>query len=312
MSRDLIMDESKEIFKLDREIITFKIDSSSINKLSSLHNSQQYQALSEEDIRITNITSEFLAFRAKTTKKENYSVHPIYCIIPPKSIQTINIILYYKAGLKIDSKGHKFKFEAFVIPESQKNDEVKELFNDYIKKGIEVRGNIQKRNVKFIDDTEDDQRESNILKSGKNIMANSSASIFSNINNYTVAEDTKNQNLLMDKIKQKEEDNINIKLSPIIQDKNEGEFGAGYNNIVKFENLKKEYNQLKEQFDNLKMNEELCKKRLYNEKNKNSKSKDSKIKFNYTVPEDKEKKLSRNFILGLFLFSTLIGFYLVK
>lgn len=312
MSHDLIMDESKEIFKLDREIITFKIDSSSINKLSSLHNSQQYQALSEEDIRITNITSEFLAFRTKTTKKENYSVHPIYCIIPPKSIQTINIILYYKAGLKIDSKGHKFKFEAFVIPESQKNDEVKELFNDYIKKGIEVRGNIQKRNVKFIDDTEDDQRDSNILKSSKNIMANSSASIFSNIHNYTVAEDTKNQNLLMDKIKQKEEDNINIKLSQIIQDKNEGEFDAGYNNIVKFENLKKEYNQLKEQFDNLKMNEELCKKRLYNEKNKNSKSKDSKIKFNYKVPEDKEKKLSKNFIIGLFLFSTLIGFYLVK
>jgi hypothetical protein len=312
MSRDLIMDESKEIFKLDREIITFKIDSSSINKLSSLHNSQQYQALSEEDIRITNITSEFLAFRTKTTKKENYSVHPIYCIIPPKSIQTINIILYYKAGLKIDSKGHKFKFEAFVIPESQKNDEVKELFNDYIKKGIEVRGNIQKRNVKFIDDTEEDQRDSNILKSGKNIMENSSTSIFSNINNYTVAEDTKNQNLLMDKIKQKEEDNINIKLSRIIQDKKEGEFGAGYNNIVKFEDLKKEYNQLKEQFDNLKMNEELCKKRLYNEKNKNSKSKDSKIKFNYKISENKEKKLSRNFIIGLFLFSTLIGFYLVK
>jgi hypothetical protein len=306
------MDESKEIIKLDREIITFKIDSSSINKLSSLHNSQQYQALSEEDIRITNITSEFLAFRTKTTKKENYSVHPIYCIIPPKSIQTINIILYYKAGLKIDSKGHKFKFEAFVIPESQKNDEVKELFNDYIKKGIEVRGNIQKRNVKFIDDTEEDQRDSNILKSSKNIMANSSASIFSNINNFTVAEDTKNQNLLMDKIKQKEEDNTNITLSQIIQDKNEGEFGAGYNNIVKFENLKKEYNQLKEQFDNLKMNEELCKNRLYNEKNKNSKSKDSKIKFNYKIPEDKDKRLSRNFIIGLFLFSTLIGFYLVK
>ena len=83
----------------------------------------------------------------------------------------------------------------------------------------------------------------------------------------------------MDKIKEKEEDNKNNILSDIIQDKKEGQFDVGYNNILKFENLKKEYNQLKEQYDNLKMNEELYKKRIYNEKNKNNNTKVSNIKF---------------------------------
>ena len=192
MSHELVMDESKQIFKLDKETITFKIDSSNISKLSSMKNSHQFQALSEEDIHITNITSEFIALRTKTTKKENYSVHPIYCVIPPNSTQSLNIILYYKAGVKLDSKGHKFRFEGFIIPESQKNNEVKELFNDYIQKGIKVIGNKQKRYVKFIEGNEEEsQQDTNLLKSSNNFLLNSNASIYSNINNYTMAEDKK-------------------------------------------------------------------------------------------------------------------------
>ena len=113
----------------------------------------------------------------------------------------------------------------------------------------------------------------------------------------------------MDKIKEKVEDNKN-KLSDFIRDEKEEEFDIGYNNIAKFENLKKEYNQLKEQYVNLKMNEELFKKRINNEKNKNNNTKISNIKFNYKVPEDKGKKISMNLIIGLFLFSSLTSPYL--
>ena len=51
-------------------------------------------------------------------------------------------------------------------------------------------------------------------------------------------------------------------------------------------------------------------KKEYNQKNKNNNTKVSNI--NYKVPEDKEKKISMNLIIGLFLFSSIIGFYLAK
>ena len=311
MSHELMMDESKEIFSLDKEILLFKIDQLSLNKLSSQlssNNNNHIQALSEQDINITNLTSEYIAFRTKTTKKGNYSVNPIYCIIPPNSTQSLNIIFYDKPGVKLNSKGHKFKFEGFIIPESQKNQELKDLFNEYIRKGIKVKGNVQKRIVQFSDKNED----SNILRSTNNNLTNSNLSSFNSY--YSIADNIKDNikdnTLLMEKIKEKEESN-NIKFSDIILDKKNENYETEKNR-GKFENLKREYNQLKEQIDNLKINQELLNKRIYNEKNKKNNLNGSSIKFNYKVPEDKEKNVSMNLLIGLFLLSSLIGFYLIK
>ena len=298
MSKDLIMDVSKEIFTLNKEILTFKINQSNLSRLSShssIH-SGNLQPLSEEDISITNLTSEYLAFRTKTTKKENYAVNPTYCLIPPNGNQVLNFVFYNKSAEKLDPKGHKFRFEGFIIPESQKNEEVKNLFQEYIKSGKKVVGNCLKRYVHF----EENDEDSNILRGSNNSIGTN------NLSNYTIAEEQKNS-LLMDKIKEKDE---NVRISDIIEEKSGGRFGIE-NNREKLENLKREYNQLKEQVENLKRNEELLNKRIYNEKNKKNVHHGSD-KFKFKVPEIKEEKLSRNKIIGIFLFSVLIGFYLVK
>ena len=299
MSRNLIMDESKEIFTLNKEILSFKINQSNLSKLSShssIH-SGNLHSISEEDILVTNLTSEYLAFRTKTTRKENYAVNPTYCVIPPNSTQNLNLVLYNRTGEKLDPKSHKFKFEGFIIPESQKDEDIKNLFKDYIKNGKKVIGNSQKRGVQFL---EENDEGSNILRGSNNSLGNS------NLSNYTVAEEKKNS-LLMDKIQEKDE---NVRLSDIIEEKTGGRFGME-NNMERLEYLKKEYNQLKEQVENLKRNEELLNKKIYIEKNKKNVHHGSD-KFKFKVPEIKEEKLSRNKRMGIFLFSVLIGFYLVK
>ena len=297
MSQDLIMDVSKEIFKLNKDILLFKIDPLNLNKLSSYsskHFSDHIKPLSEEEIIITNLTSEYLAFRVKTTKKENYAVNPTYCIISPNENKVISFLFYNKLGGKLDSKGHKFKFEGFIIPESRKNEDIKELFYDYIKKGNKVVGNSQKRYVRF---SEGNNEENNSL-------LNSNRSILSN---YTIAENKKNT-LLNDIIKEKEDENI--KLSDDIENRRDGGLIMEQNK-EKFESLKKEYNNLKDQVDNLKRNEELLNKRINSEKNQKKPTQGS-IKFNYKVPQSKEQKLSVNLLIGLFLVASLIGFYLTK
>ena len=291
------MDVSKEIFTLNKEILLFKINPSTQSKLSSLSSvhSTDLKPLSEESIIVTNITSEYIAFRAKTTKKDNYTVNPTYCIIPPNESQVLNIILYNKSGGKLDYKGHKFKFEGFIIPESIKDEEVKNIFKDYIQQGIKVVGNSQKRYVQFSEENKD----------VNNLLAKSTGSFMSN---YTVAQDKKINTLLKEKLQANEEDNI--RLSDIVEGKNNLAYGMDNNKKI-FEKLKNEYNMLKDQFDNLKRNEELLNKRIINEKNIKNSSQGSN-KFNYKIPMPKEEKISMNKLIGIFIISIFIGFYLIK
>ena len=300
MPKDLVMDESKEVFKLDKDVLSFRINYSNLSKLSSLSSSssKQLQPLSEEQILITNLTSEYLAFRTKTTKKELYIVNPTFCIISPNSTQVLNFKFHNKPGEKLDPKNHKFKFQGFIIPESKKDLDVKELIKEYTQNGEKVVGNEKKCCVKFLE-----ENDNSILSGSINNLTSS------NISNYTVANDQNQGSLLKDKIENKEEENL--RLSDIIQNKSGGRFGMD-NNKEKLEMLKREHNQLKEQVENLKRNEELLNKRIDNEKNKKSSSGGYSTKFNYKVPVVKEAKLSKNKLIGIFLISILVGFYLVK
>ena len=153
MSIDKLMDTSKEIFKLDKMILSFKLDE---NKMKS---TKEREAISEEEIIITNLTSDYLAFKTMTTKRTIYSVDPSYCIIPPKADQKLKILLYNIPGEKLEPKGHKFRFEGFTILESEKDSDAKVLFNEYIKKGNTVVGNILKRSVQFDNGNEAIQKD---------------------------------------------------------------------------------------------------------------------------------------------------------
>lgn len=104
------------------------------------------------------------------------------------------------------------------------------------------------------------------------------------------------------------EENNSVRLSDLIINK---ETKVEMSDKERLENLKKEYNQLKEEVDNLKMNEELLNKKIRNERNKKNIVPESE-KFRFNLPEIKDKPFSRNMLIGIFAFSALIGFYLIK
>lgn len=303
MTDDLIMDTSKAIFKLDKDFLSFEIGpsiSSKLSLISASHHSTDLMPQSEEEVSITNLTSDYLAFRTKTTKKEFYSVNPTYFILPPNGNQTIKFYFYNQSEKELDLKKHKFKFEGFVILESEKDEDSKELFKNYIKSGNKVVGNVEKRYVKIIKENEE-------LNQGSD-----STSTSSKLSNYYDPIEPTQNTLLMDKIQQKELEQKNLmKMSDIVMDKSGGHF-EGDNNKVKLEKLKNEYRILKEQVDNLKRNEELLNQRFEIEKSKKSKTQVFSDNYKYKVPEIKEKKISRNFLIGIFMISFLVGFYLAK
>ena len=307
MSKDLIMDVSKELFKLDKNELNFTINAAMISRLSSSStNSVHLKPLSETEITVTNITSDYIALRTKTTKKDNYTVHPTYCVLTPNGTQKIKIIYYDKPGHKINNKDHKFRFEGIVITEAQKNEPLKEVFQDFIKKGIKVQGNSYKLYAKFT-------QEENTIENIDNNLSNSNnkldvikeeekeiirTSTMSNASVYTIPDESKS--IL--------EENNTVRLSDLIINNNKN---SEMTDKEKLENLKMEYNQLKEEVDNLKSNEEALNKKIKNEKNKKNIVPQSD-KFRFDVPENNEKPFSRNMLMGIFAFSVLLGFYLIK
>ena len=307
MSKDLIMDVSKELFKLDKEELNFTINSAMISKLSSSStHSVHLKPLSETEITVTNITSEYIAFRTKTTKKDNYSVHPTHCVLSPNGTQKIKIIYYDKPGHKINTKDHKFRFEGIVIPEEQKNAPLKELFQDYAKKEIKVQGNSFKLYAKFT-------QEENLLENIDNNMSDNNnkldaikeeekeiirTSTMSNASVYTIPDESKS--IL--------EENNTVRLSDLIINNNKS---GEMTDKEKLENLKMEYNQLKEEVEILKNKEADLNKKINIEKNKKNIVPQS-AKFLFKVPENNEKPFSRNILMGIFGFSVLLGFYLIK
>jgi len=308
MSKELIMDVSKELFKLDKDELNFTINSAMISKLStsSTHSVHQ-KPLSETEITVTNLTSDYIAFRTKTTKKENYSVHPSHCVLSPNGTQTIKIIYYDKPGHKMKNKESKFRFEGIVIPEAQKNEPLTELFQDYAKKEIKVQGNSLKLLAKFT-------QEENLIDNIDNNMSNDNnnkldiikedekeiirTSTMSNASVYTIPDESKS--IL--------EENNTVRLSDLIINNNKS---VEMTDKERLENLKLEYNQLKEEVEILKTKEEALNKDIRNEKNKKNIIPQSE-KFIFHVPENNEKPISRNMLLGIFAFSALIGFYLIK
>ena len=185
MSLDSLLDTSKEVFSMDKDIIVFNIKSNNIKASSSPI------ALTESDISIKNLTNDYLAFRTKTTKKSLYAVNPTYYIIPPNEVRIIKIILYNVPGEKMVTKGHKFRFEGFIINENEKDKDVKELFIEYQNKGDKIIGNIHKRNVQFIYEDENENGE----------------------DKKDTTDDSKLEHLQKEEIKTKEQNNLNEKLN---------------------------------------------------------------------------------------------------
>ena len=136
MNSELIINQSEKLFIIEDEddTIQFKINNNSLNTNIEDTSSSTIKDLilaSQTKIKIRNISNEFISFRVKTTKKKNYIVKPCYYILSPKEILNIKIIYYINRGENINIKGHKFKFEEFIISKDEKEENPKKLFLDY-------------------------------------------------------------------------------------------------------------------------------------------------------------------------------------
>ena len=152
---DLNITDSKiQLFSIDKPNLVFQINKNDIN-INNQNNisisSTNPINLGQTSLIVNNLSSEYLSFRTKSTKKKYYSVYPSYCVISPNQKIKIDFRYFIKEGEKVSNEGHKFKFEAFVIPPEEKDQDAKILFNSYISKKTPVKATIIKISVKFIE-----------------------------------------------------------------------------------------------------------------------------------------------------------------
>ena len=286
-SPDLVFDNSKEVFHLDKEAISFNLNIENISEEEPLKS----ELKSETELKITNLSDNYIVFRTKTTKKLYYSVTPTYCIIPPKEIKNIKISLWIKEGEIPKLHGHKFKFEAFSIDENEKDKEPKELISEYIQKGTPVTGNSQKTFVQF------NEGENSSEKKEKNEKLLSLPKIShirsgSNLSDYQEIEEKKENEseskpLLSEQIKSNEEQKPSISEMITGEKIESGEI----KNEVKEENI-----NTKKEEDNTLVNE----------------NKNECCKINRNIFEDERKDVPDVLIFFALFIAMLSGYYLVK
>ena len=210
MSAELLLDNSKEVFQLDKDVLSFKLDTEDLSEVIS----KKLQK-SENIVKVKNITDDYIAFRTKTTKKAYYSVEPVHCVIPPQGEQIVKISFSAKEGERIKIHGHKFRFEGFVIQADEKDKNAKDIFNEYTQKGAPVVGNSQRTFVQFSDNNENEITSAidASKKSSGNLLSlpTTHARTPSDISEYAVTDEVdsnqnnENKTTLMDKIQSTED-----------------------------------------------------------------------------------------------------------
>lgn len=153
---ELNLDSSSQIIKSsNNNILIFKINTNLLTAKNKNINitSNKSHSTSITNIKIENLSHNYVALRVRTTKKFYYAVDPIYTIISPKSSKIIRIQYNSQPNEEITSIGHKFRFEGFIIDDKEKNTKnILGLFQQYIKSQKLVKGNIIRKNVIFVDE----------------------------------------------------------------------------------------------------------------------------------------------------------------
>ena len=333
MSSELKLDNSKELFKLNKDVLSFKLSPEYLSEQEPVKSTITV----DNEISVKNLTDDYIAFRTKTTKKYYYCVKPIYCIIPPKEFQIIKITFLLNKGEIPKLHGHKFKFEAFIIPENEKDKDPKDMFREYSEKGESLVGNSQKTFVQFTNENEIENSDIKKTNSGNlltlpNVKHKKSGS---DISEYHEADEEKKENenendkkeILMDQIQSNEdkkttlfdiisgekiesnnnEENKDEKIEEKNDENNansintinskEQDLDLNKENINKNEIINKDENANKGNFINEKSN-------IYSEeKNKNIKN---------TRFHRNEENVSDYLIFIALFIAMIIGYYLVK
>ena len=182
------MSESS-IFQITPERLIFNLDTDNISELSS----NASKISKDIQIKIINVSNNFIAIKIKTTKKNNYIMSPSSeFLIAPKEEQEVNIRFKREENEKLKLKSHKVLFEGIEIKEEDKNLTVKELFNKYTKGENKVDIITKQLESEFFDNN------GNSLLSMSNTI--SKISNITNINNTNIDINNKNNNNNLNKI----------------------------------------------------------------------------------------------------------------
>ena len=185
------------IFQITPERLIFNLDTDNISELSS----NTSKISKDIQIKIINVSNNFIAIKIKTTKKNNYIMSPSSeFLIAPKEEQEVNIRFKREENEKLKLKSHKVLFEGIEIKEEDKNLTVKELFNKYTKGENKVDIITKQLESEFFDNN------GNSLLSMSNTI--SKISNITNINNTNIDINNKDNNNNLNKINKSNDMNL--------------------------------------------------------------------------------------------------------
>ena len=283
MSEEIIFDSSSPVTTINQSSLIFKINQKYFQTQSQLpQNSNSLFPLSQTEILLTNLTSSYVAYRARITKKKFYQVEPSHMILPPNSNITIKITFFHNFSLPFPPQGHKFRFEGIMIPNNMKRTDAWKIYEEFSKNKTEVKGNSIRKVAEFVFDNNYKVKfseENNKLEYSQSINNisdfNGTASIYTNA------------------LGKSNERPSRISLKNMKKNL-EGVYRGEAFDFMKIQN---EYN------DNLKELNDL--KQKINELN-------AKNKFRYVVPDKDFSSVNKKMVILLFGVSFLLGFFLTK
>jgi hypothetical protein len=292
MSSDFLLDSSNPVITINQAILSFKINKQKISSQLNSFPDNKLIPISQNEVLITNITSSFVAYRTRITRKKYYAVEPTHLVIPPNKNIKVKIIFYFNPKEKFPPEGHKFRFEGIIIPNNMKNKDAKEIFDELSANKKEVKGNSIRKVVEFIYDNNYDFDFSSIenIKDDLSRSSNSINSIISSkesIYSNALSKSTERRSKLALKSNKK------TKLRAIKENEN-----------LDPEKLKEEYERLQIEYDkNVKEFNSIKEKiNIFTSKNK----------FRYVVPDVQSSRLSNKNLAILFGIAFFLGFYLTK
>ena len=283
MSEEIIFDSSSPVITINQSSLIFKINQKYFQTQSQLpQNSNSLFPLSQTEILLTNLTSSYVAYRSRITKKKFYQVEPSHMILPPNSNITIKITFFHNFSLPFPPQGHKFRFEGIMIPNNMKRTDAWKIYEEFSKNKTEVKGNSIRKVAEFVFDNNYKVKfseENNKLEYSQSINNisdfNGTASIYTNA------------------LGKSNERPSRISLKNMKKNL-EGVYRGEAFDFMKIQN---EYN------DNLKELNDL--KQKINELN-------AKNKFRYVVPDKDFSSVNKKMVILLFGVSFLLGFFLTK
>ena len=283
MSEEIIFDSSSPVITINQSSLVFKINQKNFQTQSQLpQNSNSLFPLSQTEILLTNLTSSYVAYRSRITKKKFYQVEPSHMILPPNSNITIKITFFHNFSLPFPPQGHKFRFEGIMIPNNMKRTDAWKIYEEFSKNKTEVKGNSIRKVAEFVFDNNYKVKfseENNKLEYSQSINNisdfNGTASIYTNA------------------LGKSNERPSRISLKNMKKNL-EGVYRGEAFDFMKIQN---EYN------DNLKELNDL--KQKINELN-------AKNKFRYVVPDKDFSSVNKKMVILLFGVSFLLGFFLTK